>query len=196
MCPLKRSLLSLLLEENNIKTINNDYFKGFKKLRDLYLSANGLLQLPDLQWIGHSLVVFNAGSNDLSSIETFNKVGIFEQIQYIAVDDNSIQSINVSLLHQMPNLKIFNISMNILTYIDDYRTFYCGEILLESNPWHCVAALSWMGEEDVTFELGLTCATPDCLHGRHIVHMSKFHNMMTSSNGKIFRFTGPLCGEY
>ena len=165
----------MLLQDNSIKTINNDFFKGFQQLRYIDLSENGLLQLPDLGWIRHSLVDFKARANDLNSIETFNKFGIFQQVKHIDVDDNNIRNFNVSILRQVPNLTNIQIAINKLTYIDDFRSFYEKTIGLMDNPWHCGAAISWMGEEDMQFEFGLTCATPDCLHGTTVADMSKYH---------------------
>ena len=165
----------MCLEENSIKTINNDFFKGSQKLRNLELGDNGLLQLPDLQWIRHSLVKLHAAANDLNSIDTFNKIGIFERLSSIDVYSNNIRNFNVSLWRQMPELTNFQISLNKLTYIDDFRSFYEKEIGLLGKPWHCGAALSWMGEENTTFEFGLTCATPDCLHGTAVAAMSKYN---------------------
>ena len=64
--------------------------------------------------------------------------------------------------------------MNDITHIDDFRSIYNKEISLWDNLWYCGAALSWMGEEDMAFEQYLTCAMPNCMHGRAIANVSKF----------------------
>ena len=73
----------------------------------------------------------------------------------------------------MPKLEFLWLNDNKLTHIDNVRSLDIKFIGLKSNPWHCDGELSWMGEEDMGFERGLTCATPTCLHGMAIADMSK-----------------------
>ena len=81
-----------------------------------------------------------------------------------------------------------NLHENNFTHIDDFRTLFKGLIDLRRNPWHCGEDLYWMGEEEMRFERGLTCASPPCLHGMAIADMSKW------ILSPIARFMGPTWG--
>ena len=72
----------------------------------------------------------------------------------------------------MPKLGRLYLNGNKLTHFGDVRSLHISTINLSSNPLHCGEELSWMGEEDLGFERGLTCATPACLHGMAIADMS------------------------
>ena len=179
LCPLKCRLMCLSLNNNNIGLVSNDSFKGFKKLSQINLSSNNLVQLPHLHWIRHSLVTFDASVNDIQSLDMIQSFGIFEALNLFSVTENKIRHFNVSILRHMPKLMRFYITRNELNHIDDFRRIYDEDIYLSNNPWHCGAELSWMGEEDMVFERNLKCATPDCLHDRAIADMSEFRTLVT-----------------
>ena len=82
-------------------------------------------------------------------------------------------NINASFMDHMPNLRCLSLYGNNLTYIHDFRQYYAGEIILFKNPWHCGPQISWMGEDNNSFERRLTCATPICMSGRSIAAMGK-----------------------
>ena len=173
LCPVKCSLESLDLEENKISAISKNYFKGFKKLRKISLGMNNIIQLPDLHWIQHTLSTITAEENHLISLEAFQTFDIFKHLSMIDVSSNNIRSFNVTLLRHMPKLATFELYWNDITHVDDFRSLYDEEIKMGQNPWHCGAALSWMGEEDMEFKDPLVCATPACLRDVAIADMSK-----------------------
>ena len=179
LCPLKCCLMLLLLNNNDIGLVSNDSFKSLKKLREIYLSRNNLVQLPNLHWIRHSLVTFEASDNDIQSLDMIEPFGIFEVLNSFDVTGNNIRHFNVSILRQMPQLKWFYIPRNKISHIEDFRTLYDEQIYLSNNPWHCGAELSWMGEVDMNFERSLKCATPDCLCDRAIADMGEFLTLAT-----------------
>ena len=173
LCSLKCCLANLQIEHNNIPRLGKHFLKGFKNLTRLNLSNNNLLVLPDLHWIQQSLSRIDAKMNKITSLDALQTSGIYERLYHVSVYRNDIFHFNVSLLRHMPKLDRLYLNDNNLTHIGDFRCLNVKVIKLLYNPWHCNEELSWMGEEDMSFEEGLTCATPTCLQGIAITDMSK-----------------------
>ena len=173
LCPMKCSLEILYLESNRLSTISKSYFKGLKKIRMIVLDNNKLIQLPDLHWVQHSLTVIRVAGNYLTSFEALQTFDIYKHLSNMYMSNNTIRNFNVTLLRHMPKLTNLVLFLNNITHVDDFRGFYDKKINLMENPWHGGEALSWMGEEDMEFENGLTCATPVCLRNMTIADMSK-----------------------
>ena len=133
LCPLKCRLMLLSLNNNNIGLVNNDSFKGFKKLSKINLSSNNLIQSPHLHWIRHSLVTFDASVNDIQSLDMIQPFGIFEVLNLFSVTGNKIRHFNVSILRHMPKLMRFYITSNELSHIDDFRRIYDEAICSASS---------------------------------------------------------------
>ena len=144
-------------------------------LEIIYLNNNKLLALPELHWIKHSLIELYATRNKIKSLDVFNIIGIFELLSYIDMGGNSIRDFNVTILCHMPKLNNLRLYTNESTSIDDFRIYYKKKIYLVGNPWHCGTTLSWMGEDDMAFEVGLVCETPICVQGIAIADMSKYN---------------------
>ena len=157
---------------NNIRKFSKDSLKGFRRLELLHLDQNGMVQMPDLHWVRHTLQNVRMYRN-ISSLDAFHSNAPFKSLLYIDIGFNNIRTFIVTLLRQMTRQPKFIIHFNQLTYVDDFRGYHIESINLWNNPWHCDAKLSWMGEEDLVFEERLTCATPPCLHGMAIADMSK-----------------------
>ena len=173
LCSLKCCLVNLQIENNNISRLGKHFLKNFKKLTTLDLSKNNLLALPDLHWIQQSLSYLSADDNEIQSLDTLQTSGIYKRLIYVSLYSNNILHFDASLLRHMPKLENLYLNGNNLTHIGDFRSFNVTVIMLRGNPLHCNEELSWMGEEDMSFEEGLTCATPTCLHGIAIADMSK-----------------------
>ena len=175
LCALKCCVVTLLVADNNISTLDKNFFRGYKKLETLNLNNDKLVQFPDLHWIQHSLKHISASHNKIQSLDMFNTSGMFEMLVYIDMGRNNIHIFDVTMLRHMPNLHKLYLHNNKLTHIDDFRIYYKKAINLVGNPWHCGTALSWMGEDDMAFEDRLVCETPDCLQGNPIADMSKYN---------------------
>ena len=141
----------------------------------VYLNNNKLLALPELHWIKHSLIMLHASDNKIKSLDVFNVIGMFELLAYIDMGGNSIRVFNAIIQRYMPKFSNLWLYSNELTSIDDFRIYYKMKIYLVGNPWHCETALSWMGEDDMAFEVGLVCGTPTCVQGIAIADMSKYN---------------------
>ena len=193
---MKCCLENLEVASNNISRLSKHFFKGFKKLKVINLIDNNLLELPDLHWVQHSVFNLMAKGNKIESLYALQTPGRYTRLEVIVMYKNDIHNFNVSILRHIPKLRNFDLSYNILTHIDDFRGPHERFINLNGNPWHCNAELSWMGEEDMFFERGLTCATPTCLHGMAISDMSKlifFHTIYLSLSQRA-RFLCPTWG--
>ena len=174
LCSLKCCLVELQVANNNISRLSKHFLRGFKKLQNINLNDNSLLALPELHWIQHSVAIVKANRNKIHSLDALQTSGIFVRLIYLVFFKNDICHFNVSLLRHMPKLYILVLDGNKLTHIDDFRSLNVRHVNLMSNPWHCGEELSWMGEEDLGFERGLTCKTPTCLHGWFIAGMSEW----------------------
>ena len=182
LCALRCCLVTLLLSDNNLSNLRKNFFEGYKILETLHLSNNKLFVLPDLHWIKHSLKHIKAANNGIESLDVFQRSGIFESLSTIDMGVNRIRIFNIIILSQVPKLRVLGLYDNRLTNIDDFRIYYKNMMILGGNPWHCGTALSWMGEDDMAFENGLTCATPACLQGIAISDMSKYNKSAVSIN--------------
>ena len=172
LCSLKCCLMNLYVADNNISRLDKHFLKGFRKVQSVILSNNNLLELPVLYWIQHSLSILVADVNKIQSLDALQTYGIYIRLKYVSVFDNDISNFNVSLLRHMPKLERLYLYGNKLTHFGDVRSLHISIIDLKYNPWHCGEELSWMGEEELGLERGLTCATPACLHGMAIADMS------------------------
>ena len=188
LCSLKCCLVELHIPNNRISRLSKHFFHGFKKLKEVNFNNNDIIALPDLHWIQYSLSVIAVNHNKIESLSAFDISGIYSRLHYVNVFGNYIRHFNVTLLRHIPKLDYLNLYENNLTHIDDFRTLFKGVIDLRRNPWHCGEDLSWMGEEDMRFERGLTCASPPCLHGMAIADMSKWILSLKAS------FMGPTWG--
>ena len=174
LCSLKCCLVKLSLSNNWLSNLDDNFFEGYKILESVHLSNNKLLALPELHWIKHSIINLYASDNKIKSLDVFNVIGIFELLSYIDMGGNSIRVFNAAILRHMPKLSNLRLCCNQLTSIDDFRIYYKKKIYLVGNPWHCGTTLSWMGEDDMAFEVGLVCETPTCVQGIAIADMSKY----------------------
>ena len=181
LCELKCCIDTLILSGNNLTNLGPKFFEGYKKLRHINLNNNKLVVLPDLHWIKHSLKTMLAYSNNMKSLDEFEITSVFESLLYMDMGRNRIYTFNVTILRHMPKLHTLLLYGNKLTYIDNFRIHYKKAIDLRDNPWHCGTALSWMGEDDMAFEDGLTCETPACMQGIAIADMSKYNKPQNKS---------------
>ena len=189
-------MVNLELSFNNISIINKDYFKGLRKLKSLLIIDNNLAILPELHWIQNSLRSLWADFNRLQSFDALQINGNFSRLMSVSVGYNMISSLNndASFMNHMPKLHCLRLYGNNLTYINDFRNDYVGNISLQMNPWHCGPQISWMGEDNNSFERRLTCATPICMRGRSIAAMGEHkapHNMYLNDL-KQYTHQGPL----
>ena len=132
-----------------------------------------IILLPDLHWVQHSLFDVRADNNYVTPLEAFQTSDIFEQLYYVYMAGINIRNFNITLLRHMSKLFQLTLHSNEITHVDDFLKFSDKEIRLVDNPWHCGAALPWMGDDDMKFEHRLRCATPVCRCDVAIANMSK-----------------------
>ena len=172
LCPIKCCLQNLQLNNNLISNWGKNFFTGFKKLKFINLRNNNIIQLPDLYWVRRTLTLITAAENHITSLDAFQADAIFKCLARIQFSSNDIQNFNATILRRFPRLKHLYLGSNGLTYMGDFRSYYDEYIEVSFNPWHCDAAISWMGEAfDEASGRYLTCATPFCLRGMVIVDM-------------------------
>ena len=162
LCSLECCRVNLHIANNNISRLSKYFFKGFKKIQIINMSRKNLHELPDLHRVQLSLVNLMVPGNKIQSLDALQTSGKYMRLNYVGVQKNDIRNFNISILHLMPKLDYLYLSVNKLSRIDDLQSLNMSNMNMKNNPWHCGAELSWMSEEDSSFERGLTCATSTC----------------------------------
>ncbi|NXX92957.1 OMD protein, partial [Centropus bengalensis] len=105
---LPQSLMYLSLENNSISYIAENYFKRLPKLIALRMSHNNLQNIAPNTFNLPNLLELNLGHNKLKQV-----FYIPRSLQHLYIEDNDIETINVTLM--CPSIDPMNI--NQLTYI-------------------------------------------------------------------------------
>ena len=170
--PLKPTLNVLHMTSNAISWIDEDYFVGFKRLREIHLNNNRLQTLPCLTSLQTTLQELRLSNNRLENVDGMQISGTFIMLKHLVLSGNNIISFNTSMLRNMPILSTLGLQKNRLKTLPDPRPFFNGIIMLVGNPWHCDATISWMPAM-VRYGDRLFCESPPCLRGNTIKQMSK-----------------------
>ena len=176
LTPLKRTLVKLLLSDNQLLRFPKKYFEGFIKLSYLDVGKNHLQTVPAVGWISLTLLILRFRENNITSIEgmaTPERTMRLAKLHEINLNDNQINAFDVTILSRMPKLVYLYLHGNSLTYIDDYRPFFKYDALLTGNPFHCDIGMAWMTSVKNNFLHSPMCATPWCVKGRALFKMSK-----------------------
>ena len=110
---------------NNIRKFSKDFLIDFRRLEQLHLDQNRMVQMPDLHWVRHMLQNIRMYRNNISSLDAFRSNAPFKSLLYIDMGFNNIWTFNVTFLRQMTRQRKFILDFNQLTYVDDFR----GKIL-------------------------------------------------------------------
>ncbi|NWH56436.1 OMD protein, partial [Geococcyx californianus] len=105
---LPLSLMYLSLENNSISYIPENYFNRLPKILALRMSRNNLQNIPPNTFNLPNLLELNLGHNKLKQV-----FYIPRSLQHLYIEDNNIETINVTLM--CPSIDPTNI--NQLTYI-------------------------------------------------------------------------------
>ena len=146
--PVKNTLHTLMLFENEITNISKDYFEGFTVLMKVSLSYNRLTAIPDVSPVRDTLLILRVSSNYITSIPSSVLDNIYPRVTEIRLKGNKIKAFPPSAFSSWPNIRKFDIRNNKLSKL--YEHVFLGvnhssyvDIFLYGNPWRCDSAFSW-----------------------------------------------------
>lgn len=105
------------LSYNAISLIDEEAFTGLNYLENIDLSINTLTTLNDELFISNSeLKYLNLSRNYFSKVENL----IVPSLQVLDLSSCEIQTVGKGSLEDMPNLRILNLSKNVISLLPDY----------------------------------------------------------------------------
>ena len=185
---IKYTLKELILTNNKIRLIPFNYFHGCRILRKVIFSYTRIASLPHLGYISDTIVDLWFPRNLLRSVDVPENI-TFPQLAYLSFHANCISFLDISFISRMPSLRVFYISRNNITQLQNPEKFAVSgqrvKFDLSNNPWHCGKNLTWMlkwhrtktfSDPFAKFVIDLKnveCHTPDNLKGTKLSHISK-----------------------
>ncbi len=181
------SLTSINLDDNDIRELDADVFKGLENtLRTLKLNRNKLKKIPrDALQNLEKLESLELQHNNIKKIYARSFNGSATLIS-LNLRHNAIADLSPFAFENMPNLEEIDLRNNELITLDGYTFFYPGsrirEVWLAENNWLCNCLLQWIRKEykkrsvkaAVFVDLQeVRCQRPDYLYGRPLVRVPK-----------------------
>ena len=186
----------LYLYKNRITAIPKDYFRACHRLSIFDMASNHLLYLPEMSYISQSLLELKLSHNRLRSLDVLIRSN-WLHLRALSVKHNNISEIQSSLIKNAPSLIHFDISLNKLQSLPDFRWSFSSsnrgrrlreelKIYVEGNPWYCDQKLGWVrhginGIDHMRFgklliedNTGMTCRGPVTVNGSVLWDTSKY----------------------
>lgn len=135
------SLLSLNLDKNNLRYLQNNVLDKLVKLQELTLSRNKFQEIPDVSKL-KQLVLFDMSFNEIKSVEkwTFKDM---ENLQMVDLSNNIIASHYILNWLDVPNKQptlTISLAFNRLRTLNlDNLSLQNKTLILYGNPWNCSA---------------------------------------------------------
>ena len=141
---VKSTLCTLYLTRNYIKEINDSYFDLFENIEYINLGHNELTQLPNIQNIANTIVVFGVEFNNISN-PNFVYGNEYPELRILNLESNQIAMFCPIPRHFAPQLHTLYLQSNKLSMMHfPYESDGLhATILLENNPWYCNGAMVW-----------------------------------------------------
>ena len=104
LTPVKDTLVILRLEYNNIERLIGKYFRGFRRLKHLFLSYNQLNTFPILPTrVRGSLIAWHLDGNQITSLD-LRPFSWFRVLLELHLSHNKVRHFNTSIINKMPQL--------------------------------------------------------------------------------------------
>ena len=192
---VKRRLLVLSLDCNQISIVPSAYFKGFDHLKEVSLQQNIIQTFPDMTPLSDTLVSIKLFDNQIQSITRSFYMTTFNQMERLHLGSNHISSFDYESFAAWPKLIQVGLGSNKITALpyvaqehrnctDDHLLF-CF-MYLADNPIRCDGRLASLIKQNVslddkcikwscrmTIRSIIRCASPPHLCGRMIGELSK-----------------------
>ena len=213
---ISRTLVSLSLITGRFIS-RPHYFTSCSALRHVtFYNVN----MTDLYWgfadISDHIVELIFPRNKLTSLSPLYEL-FFARLEILQLHDNAITVIDLTKLH-LPVLKLFDISKNYLSQLDDPSGLVLGSMLtpgspmmldIARNPWHCNGTFGWLIKESCNVDYGehdsifvsrsrtvfimevdrLMCESPPKKEGTSVIDD-------VSADGFLMNNNSTLCGGY
>ena len=115
----------LLLRENEIDSIDNNYFSACKNLKWLDLSLNWLTEIPNLHFISKTLYWLLLSNNQINQTNALeNQVQIFPTLNRVELVRNQIEDIGIfKIREKCPKLTALMLNENQLSEFPDVISY-------------------------------------------------------------------------
>ena len=117
--PTKHILELLDLGGNNLVFIKQNYFSGFRNLKILDLSRNGLSVIPDITPLAGTLTRFVIRSNVVLSLTPALTDIKYRFLRRLDVSDNKLRELTPGMISQWPVLGYLDIECNFVQTLED-----------------------------------------------------------------------------
>ena len=182
-------------------------FTEFTNLLELFIGGNEISGQFDASLLPRNLELMSFNVNYITSI--VNLAEAMPGVKKLKAISNRLWRLSPDVANLI-DLEILHLKGNDLTTLPDMLHMpRLWNIKVGLNPLICdkslcwLRMLKWFRTSQIIVEA--TCGAPSALNGRPLMSVSPTMmqcgegervQMMTSSNGNVFRVTGPLCGEF
>ena len=166
--PLKKSLRSLILNNNHIKGFPSSYFGGLE-LCHLEVNGNWLISVPHIVALAPSLTELSLSKNRISTLSGPWLRVTYNRLQSIDASQNMISSVNTRI--RALKLTWLDLRNNTVRTMEDPESSVLV-VDLRENPLHCDDAMLWAARIGALIG-GARCASPACAAGRELSGLGK-----------------------
>ena len=166
--PLKKSLKSLILNNNNIKSFPPGYFDGLK-LCHLEVNGNWLISVPHIGALALSLTELSLSRNRISTLSGTWLTVAYQRLQSIDASWNKITSVNIRIMAS--KLAWLDLGNNTIRSMEDPGSSVLV-VDLRENPLHCDGAMAWTARIGALID-GARCASTACDVRSGLSHLGK-----------------------
>lgn len=190
------SLQLLVLEDNQIAIVPQDYFNGWYSMTFISLQNNNLTSMPNLAGVAATIEEFSVSGNNIDTCSSLCDMK-FPKLKLLYLSRNHLVEINLrNALNTWLQLLVIQLDGNRLTCLQDLTMLTENgtdrseivQVYADSNPWDCNHLL-WLTEnftfdrDDVTTRRfgwitmrnvdRMICAQPKWLQNRSMLGIGK-----------------------
>ena len=122
--PVKRTLISVRLSHNRIKSIPGEYFIGFLKLSTLDLSFNLLQSISQLHPLSDTLEQLYLDSNKLEDFPSNVHNITYTVLVILHLPQNYLSAFRKTMLKSFPSLRTLHLMKNFISYVEDLSNIH------------------------------------------------------------------------
>ncbi|XP_071035859.1 leucine-rich repeat-containing protein 15 isoform X2 [Parasteatoda tepidariorum] len=162
-----KNLKSVMMTDNNIDDLTNDWFAGgSKKLSTILLQRNDLRTLGDKAFQSlDGLQILSITGNSFRKISRSVFPSNSKVLENIDLSNNKIKDIPFGLFSNMPQLAYVNLANNWINTVEEDETILKKtQIHLVGNPLKCDKNLEWICKNEVSLDINTAkCDSPNSM---------------------------------